>query len=162
MEIIQLIRTLFGSMDSAYIQENDDKIIDLLKQAAETLEKLSAENKQLRTDLIMQMAFAQNRQSAIEDNKTLSRRFDALLKDFKEFILNPDDACKYCKHNQPCHGKECALYIEGREAWDHNGCKHDWEWSCMDFNYGECPMLENTPCNGCIKNKYSGFEYKGV
>ena len=109
MEIIQLIRTLFGSMDSAYIQENDDKIIDLLKQAAETLEKLSAENKQFRTDLIMQMAFAQNRQSAIEDNKTLSRRFDALLKDFKEFILNPDDACKYCKHNQPCHGKECAL-----------------------------------------------------
>jgi hypothetical protein len=58
MEIIQLIRTLFGSMDSEYIQENDDKIIDLLKQAAETLEKIYADNKQLRTDLILQMALA--------------------------------------------------------------------------------------------------------
>ena len=92
----------------------------------------------------------------------LSIKYETLLKDFKEFMLNTDDVCKYCKHNQPCCGKECELYIEGKEAWDHNGCKHDWEWSCKDFNFGECPMLENTPCNGCIKNDYSGFEYKEV
>ena len=88
--------------------------------------------------------------------------FEALLKDFKEFILHHDDACKYCKHNQPCHGKECEHYVEGRDAWDHNGCKHDWQWSCMDFNFGECTKLENTPCNGCIKNYMSGFEWRGI
>ena len=59
MEIIQLIRTLFGSMDSEYIQQNDDKIIDLLEWAANTLEKLLEENKQLRNDLIMQTALAE-------------------------------------------------------------------------------------------------------
>jgi hypothetical protein len=90
------------------------------------------------------------------------RNFEALLKDFKEFMLHPNDVCRYCKHNQPCRGKECALYIEGRDAWDHKGCKHDWEWSCIDFRFGECPMLENTPCNGCIKNNMQGFEWRGV
>lgn len=162
METIRLIRTLFGSMDSEYIQQNDNKIIDLLEQAANALEKLSTENKQFRNDLIMQTALVQNMQNSIEDNKEFTKKFEALLKDFKEFILNPDDVCKYCKYNQPCQGKECELYVEGKGARDHKGYKHDWEWSCKDFNYGECPMLENTPCNRCIKNKYSGFEYKGV
>ena len=161
MEIIQLISTLFGSMDSEYIQENDDKIIDLLKQAANTLEKLSGENKQLRNDLIMQTALAQNGQRVVEDNKILSREFETLLNDFKEFMLDSDGACKYCKHNQPCHGKECNLYIEGRGARDHRGYKHDWEWSCMDFNFGQCPKFEYTPCNGCGKNMQN-FEWRGV
>ena len=40
METTKLIRTLLGSMSSEYIQENDDKIIDLLKQAADKLEQL--------------------------------------------------------------------------------------------------------------------------
>ena len=160
MDIIQLIRTLFASMDSEYIQENDDKIIDLLEQAAATLEKLSDENKQLRNDLLMQTALVQNMQNTIENNKEFTKKFEALLKDFKEFMLNPDDVCKYCKHNQPCYGKECELYVEGRGAWDKQGCKHDWEWSCEDFNFGECPKLENTPCNGCIKNNMQGFKWR--
>ena len=162
METIQLIRTLFGSMDSEYIQENDDKIIDLLEQAANTIEELSAQNKQLRTDLIMQTALAQNGQRVIDDNKILSRKFEALLKDFKEFMLDSDDVCKYCKHNQPCHGKECECYIQGTEAWDHKGCKYDWQWSCQDFRFGECPKLENTPCNGCIQHNMQNFEWRGV
>ena len=66
METIQLINTLFDSMDSEYIQENVDKIIDLLKCAAKTLEKFVDENKQLHNDLIMQQTLAQNGQSAIE------------------------------------------------------------------------------------------------
>lgn len=159
MEIIQLVRTLLGSMDSQYIQENDDKIIGLLEQAANIIEKLSDENKQLRNDLIMQTALAQNMRNTIENNKQLANK---LLKDFKEFMLNPVDVCKYCKYNQTCQGEKCEAYIKGKDAWDHNGCKHDWEWSCEDFNFGECPKLENTPCNGCIKNNMRGFEYKGV
>lgn len=89
-------------------------------------------------------------------------KFEALLKDFKELILNPDDVCKYCKHNQPCEGEKCVSYIKGRGAWDHKGCKYDWQWTCEDFTFGECPKLENTPCNGCIKNNMKGFEWRGV
>lgn len=40
MTTIEIIRMLFGSMDSEYIQQNDDKIIDLLNIAAEKLEEL--------------------------------------------------------------------------------------------------------------------------
>ena len=126
------------------------------------LEQLLAENKKLRNDLIMKTALAQNRQNIIENDKQLAKRFESLLKDFKEFMLDSKDVCKYCKHNQSCYGNKCELYIEGREAWGHKGCKHDWEWSCMDFTYGECPKLENTPCNGCIKNKMRGFEWRGM
>ena len=40
MTTIEIIRMLYGSMDSQYIQENDDKIIELLNAAAEKLEAL--------------------------------------------------------------------------------------------------------------------------
>jgi hypothetical protein len=134
----------------------------MLTEVADRLTQLSAENKQLRNDLIMQTALAQNGQSAIETNRQLKQKYKELLNDFKELILNPDDVCVYCKYNQPCYGKECEFYIEGNEAWDHKGCKHDWEWSCKDFNFGECPKLENTLCNGCLKNNMNNFEWRGV
>jgi hypothetical protein len=91
----------------------------------------------------------------------LNKKFEALLKDFKEFILHPDNACKYCKHHHPCSGKECEGYVEGKGAWDNKHCYYDWQWSCMDFNFGECPKLENTPCNHCIENDMRGFEWRG-
>ena len=96
------------------------------------------------------------------DITQLSMKYEALLQDFKEFILHPDDACKYCKHNRPCRGKKCEYYIEGKDVWDHKGCKYDWEWSCMDFSFGDCPKLENTPCNECIKRNRRGFEWRGM
>ena len=159
METVQLINTLFDSMDSGYIQENVDKIINLLGCAAKTLEKFVDENKQLHNDLIMQRALAQNGQSAIETNKQLTIKFDALLKDFKEVIIESEDVCKYCKNYQPREGKNCKDYIEGKDAWDYKSCYHDWVWSCQDFDYGKCPKLENTSCNGC--NFKNNFEWKG-
>ena len=159
METIQLIRMLFDSMDSEYIQNNDDKIIDLLEQAATSLENLTVENKQLRTDLIMQTALAQNKQNVTEVNKQLTIKFDALLKDFKEVVIESEDVCKYCKNYQPCEGKNCKDYIEGKDAWDYKSCYHDWVWSCQDFDYGKRPKLENTSCNGC--NFKNNFEWKG-
>lgn len=143
-----------------YAYENPEDY--LIEEAAETLKRLSDENQQLRNDLIMQTALAQNGQSVIETNKYLTRKFEALLKDFKEFILNTDDVCRYCKHNQLCLGKKCDHYIEGRGVEDKQGYKYDWQWSCEDFNFGECPKLENTPCNGCIKNNMKGFEWRGI
>lgn len=50
----------------------------MLDEAANTLEKLYAENKQLRCDLIMQTALAQNGQSAIETNRQLTKQIAAL------------------------------------------------------------------------------------
>ena len=94
------------------------------------------------------------------DISELNKKYEALLKDFKEFILNPDDACKYCKHNQPCEGEKCKFYTKGIGLEDLKGYKYDWQWTCEDFRFGECPKLEGTPCNGCIENGYSRFEYK--
>lgn len=136
METVQLISMLLDSMDSQYIQENIDKIIDLLGCAAKTIEKLNDENRQF------------------------TEKFSALSKDFYEIIIKSEDVCKYCKHHQPCEGKNCKDYIEGKGAWDDKHCYYDWVWSCQDFNYGECPKLENTPCNGC--NFENNFEWKGI
>ena len=136
METIQLINMLFNSMDSQYIQENIDKIIDLLGCAAETIEYL------------------------VDENRQFTERFSALSKDFNEVIIKSEDICKYCKHHQSCEGKNCKDYIEGKGAWDDKNCYYDWVWSCEDFNYGECPKLENTPCNGC--NFENNFEWKGI
>lgn len=143
-------------MDSEYIQENVDKIIDLLKCAVETLEKLVYENKQLH----IQQSLAQNGQSAIETNKHLIKRISVLLKEIRELAIKSEDVCKYCKHYQPCDGKNCKDYIEGKGAWDDKHCYYDWVWSCQDFNYGECPKLENTPCNGC--NFKNNWEWRDV
>ena len=85
-----------------------------------------------------------------------------LLNDIRTLATISRRACEYCKHYQPCLSKECALYVEGIGAEDQNGYMHDWERSCEDFDYGTCPLLENTPCTGCIRNNYCGFEYKGM
>ena len=151
---------LFNSMDSEYIQENDDKIIDLLKLAAHSIKRLSDDNKKLRNDLIMQTALVQNHKGVIETNKQLTRKFNALFDDFRTVILNSDEVCNYCKHFKPCDGKSCNQYIEGVGGWLHNEYHHDLRWNCQDFNYGECPKLENTYCNGCdFKNNW---EWRGA
>lgn len=71
------------------------------------------------------------------------------------------DICDYCKHNTECKGKDCPKYISGKGCIDENGKYYDWKWSCKDLNFGECPLLENTPCNGCIGNGSKGFEWRG-
>ena len=48
MTTIEIIRMLYGSMDSEYIQQNDDKIIELLGTAANKFEEL----KQLVDDML--------------------------------------------------------------------------------------------------------------
>ena len=136
MEIVQLISALLDSMDSQYIQENIDKIIDLLKCAAETIKYL------------------------VDENQQLTEKISILSKDFNEVIIKSEDICKYCKHHQPCEGKNCKDYIEGKDVWDNKHCYYDWVWSCQDFKYGECPKLENTPCNGC--NFKNNFKWNGV
>lgn len=131
-------------------------------EAADTIEELSAENKQLRTDLTLQTALAQNGKSAIETNQQLTKKLQAAMRDIKELASRLGDICDYCKHYRPCEEKECKDYIEGIGAEDEKGNYVDWKWTCRDFNYGECPRLENTVCNGCFENDDSGFEWREI
>lgn len=72
-----------------------------------------------------------------------------------------EDICHYCKNNIVCKGKECDKYCEGLGAHDSNRDYYDFTWSCKDFDFGTCPKLENTPCNGCFENNNKGFEWRG-
>ena len=128
-------------------------------QAADALEKLLAENKQLRNDLSMQTALAQNGQSAIETNKQLTKQLNAAVEDLKRALWD-DEVCSYCKYNYHCGDIKCDEYIEGVGMTDEKGNYYDWEWSCRDFDWGTCAKLENTPCNGCDLKKH--FEWRGV
>ena len=88
-------------------------------------------------------------------------KYKRLKEDFIELVMKSEDICNYCKHNIECKGKDCEKYVEGVGCWDDKRCLHDWAWSCKDFEFGTCDMLENTPCNGCVKNNNKGFEWRG-
>ena len=88
-------------------------------------------------------------------------RCQNLEEDFMELVIESENICHYCKNNIECKGKKCEKYCEGKGAKDQSGKElPDWEWTCEDFNFGTCPLLENTPCNGCAANN-SGFEWRG-
>ena len=86
-------------------------------------------------------------------------RCQKLEEDFTELVMQSEDICKYCKNNIKCKGKECEKYCEG--IGDVDGKFPDWKWSCEDFDFGTCFLLENTPCNGCFENDARGFEWRG-
>lgn len=69
------------------------------------------------------------------------------------------DLCEYCLHHIPCKGKECPKFIQG--VGDVEGKFPDFQWTCEDINYGDCPMLENTPCQNCFADMDSHFEWNG-
>lgn len=91
----------------------------------------------------------------------LLKKYQRLEKDFMQLIANSVDACKYCKNHIECKGKDCPKYVQGKDCYDDKRCHYDWVWSCEDFNFGTCDLLEHTPCNGCIDNNLKGFEWKG-
>lgn len=76
-------------------------------------------------------------------------------------ILESQDACicDYCKHFTPCPQRACDYFCEGEGTAD--GANPTFRWTCMDFDYGTCPVLEDTPCNGCFDGGCKGFEWIG-
>lgn len=87
---------------------------------------------------------------------------------FKFFVVNKDNICNYCKNHKECsenctkyesYGKNGTfIYCDGKEI----PYESSYELSCMDVEFGKCPLLENTKCNGCFENNVSGFEWNNV
>lgn len=46
-------------------------------------------------------------------------------------------------------GEDCPGYEYGHTAYI-DGEKVNVLWTCEDFDFGSCKILENTPCNKCI------------
>lgn len=88
-----------------------------------------------------------------------SERCQKLEEDFTELVMLSENICSYCKNNIERKGKGCEKYCEGIGGVD--GKFPDWKWTCMDFDFGTCPLLEGTPCNGCFENNAEGFEWRG-
>lgn len=71
--------------------------------------------------------------------------------------------CDYCIYHVPCKGKNCAEFCEGHKVTDPDGNEVEFRWTCMDFNFGQCPLLEDTPCNDCNDDNFlwNGKIYDG-
>ena len=67
-----------------------------------------------------------------------------------------DDICEKCKNHVECHGRSCPQFIEGNEG-TLDGRPVKFQWDCRDFTFGECPMLEKTPCFQCIEQNHAHF-----
>ncbi len=120
----QLISALRGSYDYSSLRDSE---------AANMIENLSAQCAKQRKEC---------------DKWKL--RAEAAEKDLHSIIRYAEDRCKLCTHYRPCHGKDCPQYVSGVGATGPNGKEYpDFKWSCEDFDYGTCPAMEDTPCNGC-------------
>ena len=85
---------------------------------------------------------------------------DAAVEDMTAVLKrDSDDICAYCKNRIECKNEQCEKYSSG--VGDVDGNYPDWKWTCMDFDYGTCPLLEDTPCNGCFDDDRKGFEWRG-
>lgn len=87
-------------------------------------------------------------------------RAEAAERDLHSIIRQADDGCNLCRHYQPCMGKDCPKYISGKGATDEGGMEYpNFPWTCEEFDFGTCPLLENTPCNGCDFENH--WEWRG-
>ena len=85
---------------------------------------------------------------------------DAAVEDMTAVLKrDSDDICAYCKNRIECKNEQCEKYSSG--VGDVDGNYPDWKWTCMDFDYGTCSLLEDTPCNGCFDDDCKGFEWRG-
>ena len=85
---------------------------------------------------------------------------DAAIEDMTAVLKrDSDDICAYCKNRVECESQQCEKYSSG--VGDVDGNYPDWKWTCMDFDYGTCSLLEDTPCNGCFDDDCKGFEWRG-
>ena len=86
-------------------------------------------------------------------------KYKALYSDMvKEHAEDPCLACAK-KPQITCRGRDCPGYIEGDHG-EIDGKPIECHWSCMDLDWGDCPMMEGSPCKACYNNGFSEFELK--
>lgn len=163
METTELIKKLYQHHED-YGDGKTQNFFDICcdcKEAAERLAYLQRFIDDILGDhYIDYLDFYTARCNELEDK--LQSEKNAAIKDINELVLNSEDICEYCKNYIPCNGKDCEHYIDGVGMKDESGNQYDLEWSCMDFNYGECSKLENTPCNGCMDCNFGHFKWRGL
>lgn len=118
------------------------------------LAPLSDESKSC-VDRLMEAA-ADDLEEMRASRDTWKKRAEAAVQDLRSVIRYADKGCELCAHYIPCTGKDCPQYISGTGATGQDGKQYpDFKWTCDDFEYGQCPAMENTPCNGCdFKNHW--------
>ena len=165
-----------------YLLDGADEVNQALREQIEANERLTAENErlsrptlsQLRRERIQLMgeneklkAELERKNKAIENMadiiKSAYKQRDAAVADIRFMLSHPDDGCDLCGNKRECKEEKCPAYTSGIGAIDQQSGKEypDFKWTCMDFDYGTCDFLENTPCNGCdFKNhwKWRGVE----
>lgn len=88
---------------------------------------------------------------------------DVLLNDFKKVLITNFDflPCDFCENKPVCSKEKCAEYEEGKGVWDDKGnFKSEYKWCCLDFEFGTCLKLKDSPCKDCMKNNFSNWRYK--
>jgi hypothetical protein len=142
---------------------------DYTQGRTQSIFHVACDCREAANEIVRLQALADNGQSALDTNKRLIKHIaqlqselDVAFKTIRELALHSEDTCQYCKYDTPCKGDKCECFIEGVGMTDEQDKYYNIKWTCMDFNYGECPMLENTPCNECVQNDFGHFEWKGV
>ena len=98
--------------------------------------------------------------AAADALERLTAERDAAVEDMTAVLKrDSDDICAYCKNRIECKKEQCEKYSSG--VGDVDGNYPDWKWTCMDFDYGTCSLLADTPCNGCFDDDCKGFEWRG-
>lgn len=89
---------------------------------------------------------------------------DEAVETIKQLAKNKiSDICSLCSYNHKCEKEKCKDFIRGKGMQFTDTLKYiDEPWTCMDFNFGTCPTLEHTPCNGCIDNNLKNFHWIGL
>ena len=164
-----------------YLLDGADEVNQALREQIEANERLTAENErlsrptlsQLRRERIQLMgeneklkAELERKNKAIENMadiiKSAYKQRDAAVADIRFMLSHPDDGCDLCGNKRECKEEKCPAYTSGIGAIDQQSGKEypDFKWTCMDFDYGTCDFLENTPYNGCdFKNHW---QWRGV
>ena len=110
-----------------------------------------------RIDMKYLLSEVDRLQAALSESQ---RREQAAAEDMTAVLKrDSDDICAYCKNRIECKSQQCEKYSSG--VGDVDGNYPDWKWDCMDFDYGTCSLLEDTPCNGCFDDDCKGFEWRG-
>jgi hypothetical protein len=142
-----------------FIAHSREDMEYLLSEVTELTELLNASK---AGQLTLQKAWEQDNDELTARAEAAEAERDAAVEDMTAVLRrDSDDICAYCKNLIECKGEGCECFEQGKGGTSDGKEYPDFKWTCMDFDYGTCRMMKNTPCNGCFENDCSGFEWRG-